>query len=89
MTLQSTLVSGVTEDWGGEACKHVGRGSLTLCAFTSAGREDMGPLLGVVGGWAGGEAGLWKLREQYQVRQDLGQGCPAMCAWSARAQRHM
>lgn len=31
------------------------------------GREDMGPLLSVVGGWAGGEAGLWKLRDEYKA----------------------
>lgn len=34
------------------------------------GREDMGPLKSVVGGWAGGEAGLWQLREE--IQQELG-----------------
>lgn len=29
-------------------------------------KEDLGPFTGVVGGWAGGEAGLWKIREAYQ-----------------------
>lgn len=28
------------------------------------GREDMGPFLSVVGGWAGGEVGLWQIREE-------------------------
>lgn len=33
-------------------------------------KDNMGPLLGVTGGWAGGEAGLWELREQYKVCHD-------------------
>jgi hypothetical protein len=28
------------------------------------GKEDLGVFSGATGGWAGGEAGLWKLREQ-------------------------
>jgi len=30
------------------------------------GKDDLGPLIGATGGWAGGEAGLWQLREQLQ-----------------------
>ena len=32
------------------------------------GREDMGFFLGVVGGWAGGEAALAKLKDEAEVR---------------------
>lgn len=32
-------------------------------------KEDLGPLLGATGGWAGGEAGLWQLREQVMREQ--------------------
>lgn len=28
------------------------------------GKDNLGPFLGATGGWAGGEAGLWQLREQ-------------------------
>jgi len=30
------------------------------------GKDNLGPFLGATGGWAGGEAGLWQLREQVQ-----------------------
>lgn len=33
-------------------------------------KEDIGPLPGVVGGWAGGEAGLWKIREEYLKQEE-------------------
>mmetsp|Transcript_9321 Transcript_9321/g.19904 ORF Transcript_9321/g.19904 Transcript_9321/m.19904 type:complete len:243 (-) Transcript_9321:851-1579(-) len=33
------------------------------------GKDDIGPLLGAVGGWAGGETALWKLRES--VKEEL------------------
>lgn len=38
-------------------------------------REDFGPLLSVVGGWAGGEAALSKLKEEIKVQIIWLLGC--------------
>ncbi len=38
-------------------------------------KEDMGPLRGMTGGWAGGEAALWQFREEIKV----GHKADVMC----------
>lgn len=41
------------------------------------GREDLGIFPSVVGGWAGGEAGLWKLRDEVLANKDTKSAAPA------------
>ncbi len=50
------------------------------------GKEDLGIFSGATGGWAGGEAGLWKLREEVlaQKKQQKAAAAPAAPAPPAK-----
>ncbi|GBF96556.1 hypothetical protein Rsub_09139 [Raphidocelis subcapitata] len=71
----STTDAASSSGGGGESEIYLGKGRVIRDDPRKyPGKEDLGVLTGATGGWAGGEAALWKLREELAAQKAASRG---------------